>query len=246
MRGLAGRRALVTGGARGLGRAIAERLAVEGVAVAIADIDAEAGRSAAAGMQGVAKVHAFSVDVRDPASVEAGVATATSALGGLDILVNNAGVARDRRLEELEVADWDAVLEIGLRGYYLCARAALDSLRRSSHGRIVNISSRAYLGNPGQANYSAAKAGVLGLTRALAMELGRHGVTVNAVAPGMIDTPLVRDHPKAAAIIERAVRATPVGRIGHPDDVAAAVAFLASDDAAYVSGEVLHVTGGRY
>jgi 3-oxoacyl-[acyl-carrier protein] reductase len=126
------------------------------------------------------------------------------------------------------------------------AQAAIPFLQASAHGRIVNVSSRAYLGNPGQANYSAAKAGVIGLTRALSLELGGDGITVNAVAPGMIDTDLVRSHPRADAVVERAIRSTPLRRIGTADDVAAAVSFLASDDASFVSGDVLHVTGGRY
>jgi 3-oxoacyl-[acyl-carrier protein] reductase len=167
-------------------------------------------------------------------------------LGVLDILVNNAGVVRDARLEQMSDEDWDTVLDIDLRGYFVCARAALPHLRGRSWGRIVNISSRAYLGNPGQANYSAAKAGVVGMTRALSMELARDGITVNAVAPGAIDTALIRNHPRAEEIIERAIKAQPVKRLGTPEDVAAAVAFLCSDDAGFISGDVLHVSGGRF
>lgn len=234
----------MTGAGRGIGLAIAERLHAEGVAVALADLDAAAA-SVAANRLGSPAV-ALELDVGDPASVDAAIGAAETRLGGIDILVNNAGVVRDRRLEEMSDGDWSAVLEIGLGGSFYCSRAALRALRASRAARIVNISSRAHLGNPGQANYSAAKAGIIGLTRALAKELGRDGICVNAVAPGMIATELVLAHPRAEAIIERAVKATPLRRVGEPADVAAAVAFLASDDGAYVSGEVLHVTGGRY
>lgn len=244
MRGLSGRRAVVTGAARGIGFAIAERLLAEGVAVALADVDRAAAEAAAARLDSCPLP--LELDVSDPASVDAGLGTAVDRLGGLDILVNNVGILRDRRLEEMSDTDWSAVLEVGLGGAFHCARAALGALRTSPAGRIINISSRAHLGNPGQANYSAAKAGLIGLTRALAMELGRDGISVNAVAPGMIATDLVLSHPKAEALIERAVKATPLRRVGEPADVAGAVAFLASDDGAYVSGEVLHVTGGRY
>ncbi len=240
--------AFVTGSARGLGRAIAERLAAEGAGVAVADVDLAAAEDAAAALRSDrgARAVAVHVDVRDPAAVAAGMERAAAELGVLDILVNNAGVVRDRRLEEMSDEDWDTVIDVDLRGYFVCARAALPHLRRGGWGRIVNISSRAYLGNPGQANYSAAKAGVVGMTRALSMELARDGITVNAVAPGAIDTALVRDHPRAEEIIERAIRIQPVKRLGTPEDVAAAVAFLASDDAAFISGDVLHVTGGRF
>jgi 3-oxoacyl-[acyl-carrier protein] reductase len=248
-RRLEGHAAFVTGSARGLGQAIAERLAAEGAAVAVADVDLPAAEDAAAALRTDrgARALAAHCDVRDAAAVAAAMERSAGELGGvLDILVNNAGVVRDKRLEEMSDEDWDTVLDVDLRGYFVCARAALPHLRRGGWGRIVNISSRAYLGNPGQANYSAAKAGVVGMTRALSMELARDGITVNAVAPGAIDTALVRAHPKAQEIIDRAIRMQPVKRLGTPEDVAAAVAFLASDDAAFISGDVLHVTGGRF
>ncbi|HZS15755.1 MAG TPA: 3-oxoacyl-ACP reductase FabG [Candidatus Dormibacteraeota bacterium] len=245
---LRGHAAFVTGSARGLGRAIAERLAAEGAGIAVADVDLPAAEEAAAALRQEhgARALAVEVDVRDADAVAAAMQRSAGELGVLDILVNNAGVVRDARLEAMSDDDWDTVLDIDLRGYFVCARAALPHLRGRGWGRIVNVSSRAYLGNPGQANYSAAKAGVVGLTRALSMELGRDGITVNAVAPGAIDTALIRNHPRAEEIKERAIRAQPVKRLGTPEDVAAAVAFLASDDAAFISGDVLHVSGGRF
>jgi 3-oxoacyl-[acyl-carrier protein] reductase len=243
---LLGRTALVTGAARGIGLAISRRLRAEGAAVALLDLDGEALAVAAAELGGEGDEIATAIcDVRDSAAVDAAVASAARALGSLDVIVNNAGLARDGRLGEMSDDDWDLVLEVDLRGAFYCSRAAAPYLAKSEAARIVNISSRAHLGNPGQANYSAAKAGVIGMTRALSLELGRDRITVNAVAPGMIDTDLVRSHPKSDAIVARAEKATPLGRIGTPAEVAAVVAFLASDDAAYVSGEVIHVTGGR-
>jgi 3-oxoacyl-[acyl-carrier protein] reductase len=245
---LQGHAAFVTGSARGLGRAIAERLAAEGAGVAVADLDLPAAEDAAAALRSElgARALAVQVDVRDPGAVTAAMQKSADELGVLDILVNNAGIVRDARLEAMTDEDWDLVLDVDLRGYFVCARAALPHLRKGGWGRMVNISSRAYLGNPGQANYSAAKAGVIGMTRALSAELAREGITVNAVAPGAIDTALVRSHPKSQDIIDRAIRMQPVKRLGTPEDVAAAVAFLASDDAAFISGDVLHVTGGRF
>jgi 3-oxoacyl-[acyl-carrier protein] reductase len=244
---LAGHAAFVSGSARGLGRAIAERLGAEGAAVAVADLDLPAAEEAAAALRDAgAQAIAVQCDVRDGDAVAAAMQRSIGELQVLDILVNNAGVVRDHRLEEMSDEDWDTVLDIDLRGYFVCARAALPHLRSRGWGRIVNISSRAYLGNPGQANYSAAKAGVVGMTRALSMELARDGITVNAVAPGAIDTALIRNHPRAGEIIERAIKAQPVKRLGTPEDVAAAVAFLCSDDAGFISGDVLHVSGGRF
>jgi 3-oxoacyl-[acyl-carrier protein] reductase len=247
-RRLEGHAAFVTGSARGLGRAVVERLAAEGAAVTIADLDLPAASEAAAALRSMPGVRALAVelDVRDAASVGAAVERSVAEHGLLDILVNNAGVVRDTRLESMTDEDWDTVLDVDLRGYFVCARAALPHLRARGWGRIVNISSRAYLGNPGQANYSAAKAGVVGMARALSMELARDGITVNVVAPGAIDTALVRNHPRSEEIIDRAIRMQPVKRLGTPEDVAAAVAFLASDDASFISGDVLHVTGGRF
>jgi 3-oxoacyl-[acyl-carrier protein] reductase len=240
---LHGRSAIVTGAARGIGKAIAERLTRDGATVAGIDID-EAELSATMGSLGG---YAVTANLRDPDAVAVAVEEAVGALGGLNIVVNNAGVARDGLISELTLEDWDTVLDLDLRSYFLMSKAALPAIRATGvAGRIINVSSRAYLGNPGQANYSAAKAGVIGLTRALSLELGRDQITVNAIAPGMIDTAFVRSHPKADTIIERAVKSTPLRRLGLPEDVAGVASFLASDDAGYITGDVLHVTGGRY
>jgi 3-oxoacyl-[acyl-carrier protein] reductase len=174
------------------------------------------------------------------------VDAAVTSLGGLHILVNNAGFTRDMRITKMSADDWDAVVDVVLKGAFLCTRAAIPHLAEQKWGRIVNISSRAHLGNAGQANYSAAKAGLLGFTRAMALENGRNMITVNAVAPGIIGTDAVTGLPHFAKIKENAEKTTPIPRIGEVEDVAAAITFLASEAAGYITGEVLHVTGGRY
>ncbi|MBF9032662.1 SDR family oxidoreductase [Rhodobacterales bacterium HKCCE2091] len=245
--GLAGKSAIVTGAGSGIGAAIAARLAGEGAKVVVSDIDlasaeaqAEVIRAAGGAAIGVR------ADVVDADEVAAMVDRAAEEFGGADILVNNAGLARDMRITRMEEADWDVVLDVILKGAFLCTKAVLPLMTGRKWGRIVNMSSRAHLGNPGQANYSAAKAGLIGFTKAMALENGRNFITCNAVAPGMIDTPFVRGHPQFDKISENAIRTTPVPRIGLPEDVADAVAFLVSDRASYITGDVLHVTGGRY
>lgn len=242
---ITGRTAIVTGAARGIGAAIAQRLAAEGANVVVADVKGAA-EQAEALVEGGAKAVAAVTDVTDAASVEAMVALATERFGGVDILVNNAGFTRDMRIGKMQEADWDAVVDVILKGAFLCTKAASASMTERGWGRIVNISSRAHLGNPGQANYSAAKAGIVGFTRAMALELGRFGVTVNAVAPGIVDTEAVRNLAHFDKIVEAAEKITPIRRLGTVEDIADAVAFLASERAGYVTGEVLHVTGGRY
>ena len=161
-------------------------------------------------------------------------------------LVNNAGVLRDAPLTKMSDEEFRQVLEVCLFGAFFTSRAVAPAMIEAGHGRIVNITSRAYMGNPGQANYSAAKAGLVGLTKALAKELGRHAITVNAVAPGMTETEMVTSHPKAEEIIERAAKANSIRRIGSPTEIAAAVEYLFSDDAGFITGDVLHVSGGRF
>ncbi len=245
-----GRVALVTGAARGLGLAIAERLAAEGAAVALCDVDAAVGQAAAGlGSKGEARSIGIECDVTRADQVEAAVRATVQAYGSLDILVNNAGVTRDNLIHKMTEEDWDLVSLVHLKGAFLCARAAQREMVRGKWGRIVNVSSTSALGTRGQTNYSAAKAGLQGFTRALALELGRFNVTVNCVAPGFIDTEMTRataqrlgkDPEQYKA--ERAAGIA-VGRVGVPADVASAVAYFAAEEASFVSGQVLYVAGG--
>jgi len=236
--------ALVTGAGRGIGAAIARRLAAEGAALVLVDCDAGALTALAEAMQAAGQhVLPLVVDVTERAQVEGLMAQVGEALGGLDILVNNAGIIRDGFLAKLSDADWDQVLAVNLKGPFLCCQAALPLLRQRARSSIVNIASRAWLGNIGQANYAASKGGVVSLTRTLALELARYRINVNAVAPGLIDTPMTRAMPEAAR--ERLLRMQPTGEMGTAEDIAAAVAFLAGPDARFITGQVLHVDGGK-
>jgi 3-oxoacyl-[acyl-carrier protein] reductase len=185
-------------------------------------------------------------DITKSADVRELVENTVAAFGGIHVLVNNAGFPRDNYLGKMSEEDWDLVIEVALKGTFLTCKAVMPFLIEQKWGRIVNISSRAYFGNPGQANYSAAKAGVLGLTRALSLEDGRFNITVNAVAPGFMETEAIRSLANYELIKERAVKSTPIPRAGQPEDIADAVAFLASERASFITGETLHVTGGRY
>ncbi len=244
---LAGKIALVTGGSRGIGRAVCLRLAAMGAVVGINCVSrAETAREVQAEIE-AAGGRAFVVpfDVADSQAVNEAIKNIVTEHGRLDILVNNAGITRDGLMARMKDEDWDAVLATNLKGAFLCARAASRSMMKSRWGRIVNISSViGYLGNAGQVNYAAAKAGLTGLTRAMARELASRGVTVNGVAPGYIVTDMTSglDEEIRAKIMAQ----VPLARLGEPEDVAAAVAFLVSDEAGYMTGEVLHVNGGMY
>ncbi|SNS73554.1 3-oxoacyl-[acyl-carrier protein] reductase [Actinomadura meyerae] len=242
--------AIVTGAARGIGAATAVRLAREGFAVAVCDLD----EAACAGtVETIAKeggtALAVGVDVADSAAVSAAVARVAAELGPPVVLVNNAGITRDNLLFKMSDDDWDSVMSVHLRGSFLMSRAAQEHMTKAGWGRIVNLSSVSALGNRGQVNYSAAKAGLQGFTKTLAIELGKFGVTANAIAPGFIATEMTAataarvgvdfEDFKAAAAKE-----IPVRRVGVPEDIAGTVAFLVSDDASFVSGQVIYVAGG--
>jgi 3-oxoacyl-[acyl-carrier protein] reductase len=241
---LEGRVALVTGASRGIGRAIAEALAEAGATVVLGARDADRLAECVRGIEERGgRAEAVALDVADKPSVEAALSGLLSRHGRLDVLVNNAGITRDNLLLRMKVEEWDAVLATNLTGAFLCTQLALRPMLKQKGGRIVNVTSVVGLtGNAGQANYAASKAGLVGFTKAVAREVASRGITVNAVAPGFIETDMTAAMTDKAR--EAVVSAIPLGRVGQARDVAAAVAFLASDDAAYVTGQVLAVDGG--
>jgi 3-oxoacyl-[acyl-carrier protein] reductase len=239
--------AIVTGSARGLGAATARRLAEEGAHVVVTDILREQAEATVAALAADGlSAHCVVADITQGAAVQRLVDETVERFGGVHILVNNAGFPRDRYLVRMSEDDWDLVMEVMLKGAFLASRAVMPRFIEQGWGRIVNISSRAHFGNPTQANYSAAKAGLIGMAKALAIEEGRYGVTVNCVAPGFMETEMVQALPTYETIKERAVALQPIKRVGKPTDIADAVAFLVSERASFITGEVLHVTGGRY
>ena len=247
---LDGRVALVTGAARGIGAATARRLAEEGASVALADLDAEgARRRRVSYRRGTCAPSHWRATSPIRSRCSAPSTRPSGQLGRLDILVNNAGIIRDNLLFKMTDDDWDRVLGVHLRGAFLCARAAQKPMVEQKYGRIISLSSTSALGNRGQANYSAAKAGLQGLTRTLAIELGRFGITANAVAPGFIDTEMTRATAQRLGVTPEQMQTQlaqfiPLQRVGQPAEVASVIAFLASDDASYVSGQVIYVAGG--
>ncbi|MFN8499414.1 MAG: 3-oxoacyl-[acyl-carrier-protein] reductase [Anaerolineae bacterium] len=242
---LTGKVALVSGGSRGIGRGIVGRLAQQGAAVVFTyHSNAAAAEAVAAAItEAGGKAQAVQGDVRDMEAATAAVKATTAAFGRLDILVNNAGTTRDTLLPLMKEEDWDIVLDTNLKGPYHLTKAALRPMLRQKGGRIINITSVAgVMGNAGQANYSAAKAGLIGFTKSVAKEIGSRGITVNAVAPGYIPTDLTADLPPD--LIERMVDLSALKRLGTIEDVANIVAFLASDEASFITGQVISVDGG--
>ncbi|MCQ4122643.1 3-oxoacyl-ACP reductase FabG [Rhodococcus tibetensis] len=244
------RTAIVTGAARGIGAAVAKKLASDGYAVAVLDLDESACAATADAIESTGgRALAVGANVADEASVAAAVERVATELGAPTILINNAGITRDNLLFKMTVDDWDAVMNVHLRGAFLMSRAVQQHMVDAGFGRVVNLSSTSALGNRGQVNYSAAKAGMQGFTKTLAIELGKFGVTANAIAPGFIETEMTaataermgvgfEDFKKAAA------SQIPVNRVGQPEDIANTASFLASEGAGFVSGQVIYVAGG--
>jgi 3-oxoacyl-[acyl-carrier protein] reductase len=242
--------AIVTGAARGIGAATAQRLAADGFAVAVIDLKEDDGRDTVQAIEGAGgRALAVGADVGDPDQVQAAVERIAAELGPPVVLINNAGVTRDNLLFKMTDADWDLVMHVHLRGSFLMTRAVQKYMTEEKWGRIVNLSSTSALGNRGQANYSTAKAGLQGFTKTLAIELGKFGVTANAIAPGFIVTDMTRA--TAARIgqewepyVQARAAAIPVARAGQPEDIAHTVSFLVSEGAGFVSGQVIYVAGG--
>jgi NAD(P)-dependent dehydrogenase (short-subunit alcohol dehydrogenase family) len=236
--------AVVTGAGRGIGAAIAGTLAKAGAHVCLLDQDRESLSKIQENLlsEGLS-VSTACGSVTDSAFLKAQMADLKTCFGRVDILVNNAGIIRDHFLEKIEERDWDAVLNVNLKGPFLACQSVVPLMREAESGKIINIISRSWLGNPGQSNYSASKGGLVSLTRTLALELARFQIQVNGVSPGLIDTPMTRG--LAPKVRERLIALQPTGKMGVPDDIATAVCFLASDLSEFITGQILHVDGGK-
>lgn len=236
--------ALVTGSGGGIGRAIAIKLAEQGSKVVINDIDNEKiDETVSIIRETGGEALGYKTDVTNEGEVVSLFEEIDREYGRIDIIVNNVGISRDALIQKMSEEQWDSVLNVNLKSYFLVTKEATKRFIEQKYGRIVNISSRAWLGGFGQANYAAAKGGIISLTRTCAIELSKHNVTANAIAPGLIDTPLFQSLREDAQ--ERLIKIQPISRIGQPEEVANAVAFFASDDAGYITGQTLHVCGGK-
>ena len=245
--GLTGKVAIVTGAARGIGAAIGRGLAEEGAHVVFADINGDGAKAMAASVTDAGfSAAGIGGDVTSAGDVQAMVALAKEKFGSIDIVVNNAAMAQDSYLTRMSEESFDLVTGIILKGAFLLTKASVPTMIENQWGRIINIASRAIYGNVGQANYAAGKAGLVGFTKAMALEQGRYNITSNAVAPGFTETEMTAAHPNFEKIRDAAIRGNSVPRVGKPKDIAAAVTFLASEHGRYITGETLHVTGGRY
>lgn len=229
---------IVTGGARGIGRAIAELFLAQGANLSLIDLEPVTNLNADKG-----SVYSFAGSVANATDVENFISEVMSRAGRIDVLVNNAGIIRDNIIWRMSEEEFDAVIDTNLKGAWLLCRAVAPIMKEQKSGRIVNIVSRAWLGNVGQSNYSASKGGLVSLTRVLALELARHNVTVNAVAPGLIETPMTQSLSPQA--LDKLIAAQPGNKMGTPKDIARAVAFLSADENSFISGQVLHVDGGK-
>ncbi len=241
-----GQTALITGGGRGIGKAIAEALARNGVNIAVVDIDIAIAQETSSELErlGVKSI-AMKADVSNAADVSSIFETTVREFGSIEILVNNAGITRDGLLLRMKEEDWDAVININLKSVFLCCKEAVKVMSKKRYGRIINIASVvAFMGNPGQANYSASKAGIVGLTKTIAKEYASRDITVNAVAPGFIKTAMTESLPEN--VKQEMLKAIPMGRFGSVEDVANAVLFLAAPGSGYITGHVVHVNGGMY
>lgn len=235
------RTAIVTGGAKGIGKAIVDRFINEGYFVYLIDMDRSEGEKFAASLKD--SIQYIPLNIADEGGVKTFFSTLQNQKVFIDVLVNNAGIIRDNVIWKMPSEDFDAVIEVNLKGTWLMCKYASEILKTQKSGRIINISSRAWLGNPGQSNYSASKAGIVGLTRVLALELGRYGVYVNAIAPGLIDTPLTQKLPDD--VLEKLINAQPTKTIGKPEDIANAVSFLANEKTHFITGQTIYVDGGK-
>ena len=243
-----GKVAFVTGGSRGIGKAIVELFASEGAKVAIIDINDEALKQTAEEFKQF-EIYTKRANVVDGSEVQTAMKEVFETYGSIDIVVNNAGVIRDNLLFKMTDSDWDTVMDVHLKGSFNVVRAAQEYMVKQKYGRIINISSTSALGNRGQANYATAKAGLQGLTKTLAIELGKYGITTNAVAPGFIETEMTKETASRIGIsfeqlIEASLSQIPAGRSGKPEDIANAVAFFADEKSSYVNGQILYVAGG--